>query len=93
MYFCNFCSSLQSATLEHEFTKIGDILIVHLKRFSNFRGSVIKDIRPVKCDTEIVLPVSLDNDITSQKKFKLFAVINHLGTLERGHYTALINKF
>ena len=91
-YFCNFCSSLQPATLEHEITKIGDILIVHLKRFSNFGSSVIKDIRPVKCGHEIFVPVSFDNDITSLKKFKLYAVINHSGTLERGHYTALINN-
>lgn len=92
MYFCNFCSSLQPASLEHEFTRIGDILIVHLKRFSNFGESVTKDIRPVKCDHEITIPVSLDNDITSHKKFKLCAAINHSGTLERGHYTALINN-
>lgn len=91
MYFCNFCSSHQPASIEHEFTRVGDILIIHLKRFTNFGNSVTKDIRPIKCNHEITIPVSFDNDITSHKKFKLFAVVNHSGTLERGHYTALIN--
>ena len=93
MYFCDLCSSLQQATLEHEFSRVGDLLKrFHLKRFTNFGNSVTKDIRPVKCDTEITLPVSLDDNISSHKKFKLCAIINHSGSLGRGHYTALIKN-
>ena len=92
MYFCNFCSSLQPASLAHEFTRVGNLLIIQLKRFVNIHNSLTKDIRPVKCNQEIVIPLTVDSEVISHKKFKLQALINHSGTLERGHYTALIRK-
>ena len=90
-YFCNSCSSLQPALMEHEFSGIGSCLIIQLKRFVQLGDSVSKDIKSVKCNNQIKIPVVIDSDIISHKNFKLIASINHSGSLERGHYTALIN--
>ena len=92
MYFCNSCSSLQPAILEHEFSDIGSCVIIQLKRFVHFRSSVSKDIKAVSCNNQIRIPIVVDTDIISHKNFKLVASINHSGSLERGHYTALINS-
>ena len=89
-YFCNVCSSHQPAILEHEFSNLGDFLIVQLKRFSNFSGSVTKDVRKVFCTSDLIIPVSVDNSISFNKMFKLIGTVNHSGNLDRGHYTAHI---
>ena len=91
-YFCNFCSSHQPASLEHELVNSGSLLIVQLKRFVSFGNSVSKDVRSVRCDQEVRLPLVVDNEIVSYKRFRLLASVNHSGTLERGHYTAHIKN-
>ena len=91
-YYCNFCASLQTASLEHEIVNSGGLLIIQLKRFASLGNSVAKDVRPVKCDQEVRLPVVFDRDIVNYKRFRLLASVNHSGTLERGHYTALIKN-
>ena len=92
LYFCNVCSSLQPGLLEHEVSKLGDILIIQLKRFLSFGTSVSKDTKAVKCEKQIKIPITVDTDIIFHKTFSLFAVVNHSGTLQRGHYTALVNN-
>ena len=89
-YFCNVCSSHQPAVLEHEFSRLGNFLIIQLKRFSNFSGSVTKDARKVWCTSDLNIPISVDNAITINKKFKLIGTVNHSGNLNSGHYTAHI---
>ena len=89
-YFCNVCSSLQPALLEHSFSQLGDFLIIQLKRFISFSGSTIKDVKDVVCTSEIRIPVSAEDDVTFYKTYSLIGSINHLGTLDRGHYTAHI---
>ena len=91
-YFCNFCSSLQPASLEHALANFESLLILQLKRFDNFGDSTSKDVRPVKCDQVVKLPLTVDNDITTNKRFQLLASINHSGSPDRGHYTANIKN-
>ena len=90
-YLCNVCSALKPAVLEHEFSKMGDFLIIQLKRFRNLHGSVTKNIQSVKCNQQVQLPVLVGNNTVCNKTFKLIASVNHSGSLERGHYTASIN--
>ena len=88
MYFCKFCDSLQPAILEHKFCQLGHYLIIQLKRFSN---GLIKDIQHVISSPVLFVPVSVDSEIKLKRKFVLKGVINHTGTMNRGHYTAYIN--
>ena len=89
-YFCNVCDSLQAGLLDHELSRTGDFLVVQLKRFINLLNSVTKDRTNITYNNQIKIPVAVDNEITSRKLFKLVGIINHSGSLERGHYTAQI---
>ena len=90
LYFCNFCSALKPAIIEHEFSRVGSLLIVHLKRFLNLGDSVTKDTAAVTCEPQIRIPVMVDSEVSSHKTFRLVGTINHSGNLNSGHYTAHI---
>ena len=91
LYFCNVCSALQPAVLEHHFSRIGTFLIVHLKRFLNLSDAVTKDTNLVNCVKDISIPVVCDDEIVQNKTMKLIATINHSGNLNSGHYTAHVS--
>ena len=91
-FFCNYCSSLQSAIIEHGFSKAGQFIIIQLKRFVNFQGTVTKEINIVKCIASISIPVILDNNIVEQRKFTLISTVNHSGNLDNGHYNAHVKN-
>ena len=78
-FFSNCCSSLQPVVIEHGFSRVWQFLIIQLKRFVNFQGTVTKDINIVKCFTNISIPVILDNDIIEQRKFTLISTVGHSG--------------
>ena len=90
-YYCNRCSAYKTAFAEHSFAKVGEYLIIHLKRFNNEGSNISKNIQKVVCTPDLVVPV-VHNDIKLQIKYRLLATINHTGSLQRGHYTSFINS-
>ena len=92
LFFCNYCASLQPAVLEHEFSRLGDFLIIQIKRFLNFSGTVTKNTKSVYCDPQINVPFNADSNIICNKSYKLIGVVNHSGDLNQGHYTACISN-
>ena len=91
-FFSNYCSSLQPVIIEHGFSRVWQFLIIQLKRFVNFQGTVTKDINIVKCFTNISIPVILDNDIIEQRKFTLISTVGHSGNSNSGDYTAYVKN-
>ena len=80
-FFCNFCESFQSTSVDHEISKVGSYLVLQLKRFINHLGNFTKDIKKAKwvqCTDILSLPVVLD-DVSFPKKFNLAATVNHIG--------------
>ena len=67
-------------------------MILQLKKFVTSENFTTKDIGPVKCQQVVKLPLAVDNDIVSNKRFWLLASVNHSGNLERGHYTANVKN-
>ena len=91
-YFCSRCQQHVNATKKLDLWMLPPILIVHLKRF-NYRGD--------KIETPIRYPVT-DWDLSGAVKsksglyplFDLYAISNHAGDLNGGHYTAFCkNRF
>lgn len=90
-YHCRTCKSKQSALKKMELYEVPNILILTLQRFKNGvkNADLMKfpikglDMRPYTRKT------SNDNSFGTQPDlFDLYAVINHSGTLNFGHYTA-----
>ncbi|KAL7752591.1 hypothetical protein RI367_002125 [Sorochytrium milnesiophthora] len=96
-WYCGHCKAHQRARKKFDLWKMPDILVVHLKKFSQ-RG-----MRREKLDVQIDFPVS-GLDLTSRVRsarenaggeqsagnpvYDLYAVSNHYGGLGGGHYTA-----
>eukprot|EP00898_Chlorokybus_atmophyticus_P000740 jgi/Chlat1/1667/Chrsp127S08675 len=89
MWYCPTCKQHRQATKKLDLWKLPEVLVVHLKRFSDGRWS------RNKLETVVDFPVH-DLDLTAYAAgpqeappvYNLFAVSNHYGGLGGGHYTA-----
>lgn len=93
-WYCNRCKELRLASKKLEIWTAPDILVIHLKRFSQNR--VFRD----KVDVLVDFPVEgldLSGKVgeTEGKDiiYDLIAVDNHYGGLGGGHYTAYAKNF
>lgn len=82
---------LRDAKCRYFLNTLPPILVVHLKRFTqDHKGFLVKDRR------QINYPLELDLDKFTVSgtghKYKLYGVVDHSGTLHRGHYTAYVKK-
>ena len=85
-YNCPFCQSLQEATIQKKISRCGNVLICHLKCFSNFLNNTYKDCSHFHCQSALTVPVSVEEEISFSKHYTLVATINHSGSLNDGHY-------
>lgn len=90
-WYCGKCKDHVVATKKMEIYSSPDYLIIHLKRFSHTRGM----FGGRKINQLITFPVEgLDLSKYLLKKdgqkvlYDLYAVSNHFGSLNGGHYTA-----
>jgi len=91
-FYCNVCSKHQPAIIDHEFSRMGNYLILQLKRFSGLNNTARKNIEKVVCTTSLEIPVIVDSEIKYNMQYNLVATINHTGNLKQGHYTAYIKN-
>ena len=93
-WYCNACKLHRKGLMQASLFRLPDILILHIKRFSmNAR-------RKEKIKTMIHFPlVSLDmcpyispesSESSADCIYDLYAVVNHIGDMSRGHYTSYI---
>lgn len=93
-WYCPKCKAHREATKQLSVWRLPEILIIHLKRFS-FRNILFKD----KITKLVEFPLrgldmsrfTLGKDDNEDKEgslYDLFAVANHSGTVNFGHYTA-----
>ncbi|KAI8094723.1 hypothetical protein BDF21DRAFT_376051 [Thamnidium elegans] len=88
-YSCSKCgNTFQEATKQLSIKRIPPVLSIQLKRFEHGTSSTSK------IETKIKFPAELDlTPYTSTKKkendniYTLFAVVNHQGKMDTGHYT------
>ncbi|KAG7468746.1 inactive ubiquitin carboxyl-terminal hydrolase 50 [Solea senegalensis] len=88
---CSVCGLRRETAVLTCLDKAPEILMLHLKRFG-FKGK-----NHVKLRTNVVFSMKLDVNqflsssaqTTSCSSYRLYAVVNHAGHLNMGHYTAL----
>ncbi|XP_078283616.1 ubiquitin carboxyl-terminal hydrolase 50-like [Rhinoraja longicauda] len=87
--FCSFCGRKQDQTESIQLLKAPDIIIIHLKRFESDDHGHRKLTSTVNFPLEdLDLTQYTTTPATQQLKYQLYAVVNHTGTLDSGHYTA-----
>lgn len=102
---CGSCQSYQESTKQLTMNKLPVVACFHFKRFEHSAKQRRKittfisfplelDMTPFMASSkesrmngQLQLPTSSGND---ENKYSLFAVVNHQGTLESGHYTSFI---
>nr|XP_005989707.2 PREDICTED: inactive ubiquitin carboxyl-terminal hydrolase 50 isoform X1 [Latimeria chalumnae] len=86
---CSLCEKKQDTSVKANIAKLPDFVLLHLKRF-DYCGQQKRKLR-----TEVSFPLeNLDfspyapGPFGSQGKYNLYAVVNHSGDMDSGHYTA-----
>jgi len=96
---CPKCQTPRDATKKFDFVKLAPIVVIHLNRFAESGGWLEKrntavdfplvsfNLKPylVSENRENTIPVA--NNIRNYN-YTLYAMSNHYGTMEGGHYTA-----
>ncbi len=89
-WYCGKCKDHVVATKKMEIYSSPEYLIIHLKRFAHTRGA----FGGRKINQMVSFPLEgLDMskyliDATTKSVYNLYAVSNHFGSLNGGHYTA-----
>ncbi|XP_039216460.1 ubiquitin carboxyl-terminal hydrolase 22 isoform X2 [Crotalus tigris] len=83
---CSGCHSYQESTKQLTMKKLPIVACFHLKRFEH--SAKLRR----KITTYVSFPLELDMTPFMASRYSLFAVVNHQGTLESGHYTSFIRQ-
>ncbi|KAH8359256.1 hypothetical protein KR093_005342 [Drosophila rubida] len=92
---CPKCNTKRDAIKKLDISKLPPVLVVHLKRFyadpSN-NGAYVKKQNYVQFPLENLdmkpYIARVESRASTPKSYRLYAVSNHYGTMEGGHYTA-----
>uniref|UniRef100_A0A8L8Q1F0 ubiquitinyl hydrolase 1 n=1 Tax=Heligmosomoides polygyrus TaxID=6339 RepID=A0A8L8Q1F0_HELPZ len=89
---CPRCRAPKRASRLTKLWSLPPVVVVHLKRFSMENGDYAKNTMPVDFDpSRLDLSEYLhENSPESAEPYRLYAVTNHCGRLNSGHYTALV---
>lgn len=90
---CSTCKSYQESTKQFSLRTLPSVASFHLKRFEHVSTLIGK-----KVSTFISFPVELDmtpfmsekNNAYGDFRYSLYAVVNHVGTIDSGHYIAYV---
>ncbi|XP_030018703.1 ubiquitin carboxyl-terminal hydrolase 47-like [Sphaeramia orbicularis] len=83
MVYCEDCEKKTEATSGCEMKRFPQILILLLKRF-DFDYITMSHF---KSNRSVDIPSTLQ---TKNKQYELYAIVNHMGSLRGGHYTATV---
>ena len=91
-WFCPSCNCLTESTRETSIIGSSSILVIQLSRFSTSHSGLLKDPRVFNCSPELELkvPITVEDEVSFSSKYSLVASINHSGTLDKGHYWAVV---
>ncbi|XP_029931589.1 ubiquitin carboxyl-terminal hydrolase 17-like protein E [Myripristis murdjan] len=88
--YCDQCDEKKAVTIECEITHPPEILTLLLKRFR----FDLHRMCYVKVNRQIEVPQILEEKLFRQDcTYDLYAVVNHVGSLKGGHYTAEIKSY
>jgi hypothetical protein len=92
-WFCPKCRRPVAAVTLMSLWSVPDVLIFHLKRFGVHDGIVKKSTAKVDFSDEIdMAPFVQGPQKDEDLKYRLFAVVHHIGTIHGGHYIATIRS-
>jgi len=91
-WYCKECKDHKLAQKQILIYELPKILILHLKRFETTHSSMRKDIRQIDFPLE---GLDLKDCLVRKEQnsiYDLYGVINHMGSIGGGHYTAYVHS-
>ncbi|GFT07774.1 ubiquitin carboxyl-terminal hydrolase 8 [Nephila pilipes] len=87
---CPKCKTKKEAEKRLRLCRVPEILVIQLKRFS-YEGLWRRKLQTaVDFDFHFDVPYEKNSELYG-RKYSLYGIVNHFGTLEGGHYTAYCN--
>lgn len=87
---CPKCKTKKEAEKRLRLCRVPEILVIQLKRFS-YEGLWRRKLQTaIDFDFHFDVPYEKNSEIYG-RKYSLYGIVNHFGTLEGGHYTAYCN--
>jgi len=88
-WICGGCNKSTDAYKKLSYLHLPQILMIHLKRFKvQCKKQRVKIFKLIKFPELL----TLERTDKLKERFKLYAIINHVGDIERGHYTAICRE-
>ena len=89
-WYCPHCSKFVRPTKKTDIWTCPEFLVLHLKRFITESSSSRKNDQLVRYPSEINLKNYIVGPLVDgDARYRLYAVIQHHGTINSGHYTAI----
>ena len=91
-WFCPSCNCLTESTRETSIIGSSSILVIQFSRFSTSHSRLLKDQQVFNYSPELELkvPITVEDEVSFSSKYSLVVSISHSGTLEQGHYWAVV---
>ena len=90
-YKCEKCNNTTNNKLDKKILTKPKTLIIKLKRYTQYNGNLVKVNKMIQYPE--LLDISQYYCGSSLKQFKLYGVINHIGSLNGGHYYSYVRDF
>ncbi|CAN6288690.1 unnamed protein product [Urochloa humidicola] len=88
-FMCDGCKSRVNMEKHFEVEQAPEVLVIHLKRFTNFGGKISDKVKyPLELDINSFMCSSDD----TPQKYDLYGVVVHHGMYGRGHYVCYIRS-
>ncbi|KAG2674250.1 hypothetical protein I3760_13G125300 [Carya illinoinensis] len=94
MWYCPGCEKHCQAIKKLDLWRLPEILVIHLKRFSysRFSKNKLETYVDFPVDNFDLSPYISQMNSQSGKRYVLYAVSNHYGSMGGGHYTAFVHQ-
>ena len=87
-WFCPSCNKHQVSKRTSHIANLARVLIIQLKRFNVFQSNICKNNNLVQFPLTRLSLSCIDDEVQLNQSFNLKATINHIGSLDSGHYKA-----
>ena len=91
-YLCSHCESYQTAVKTFKISDLPENLIIHFNRFKPNGNVIEKNTKDVKFSLDNLSLAQYCSTPLNNTEYSLYAISNHNGELNQGHYTAYCKK-
>jgi len=90
-YECEKCENVKNNKMEKKIMNIPKTLIMKIKKYYNIDNRMIKNNQAIKYPPILdIQPYIIGNESV---KYELYAIINHVGSMNSGHYYSYVKKY